>query len=223
MFKRIKYVIDGERDPDHFDYHCARMHKMEVKQMTKDEFKEILKADIDKIDIHFDFNDSAVAKVNIQLKGIPEQFEYEYENTNVNSMKVNKIDTQLQELGSAIMNKLNYLAYYYYGLITESYKNWFKDDIEKFNTCIIEDAYVAFNGKTVGKYIIGHTSIDGNKILNYIKIESEYNWELLDKPVIVFITHKYGRVLKEITGYLTAIEKQDNEVSITIEQEFVEV
>lgn len=214
---KIKYVIDGQRDPDPFDYHCS-MYKKEDKQMLKDELKEILHADVDKVDIHIDFNDSAVTKVNIQFKGITEQFDYEYEDTNVTSMKVNKIATQLHELGLAIVNKINKLAQAY-GLVG-SYKDWIKDLTDDHS--FLKDANVRLNGKTVGKYISFHKTIDGNKLLNHIEIESGYEWVFISKPVRISITNDYGEIFRNIYGYLTEIRKQgNNKVSITIEQELI--
>lgn len=238
VLKKLKYIIEGQRDPYQIDYHCSRLYKKEDKQMIKDEIKEILKADVEKVDIHFDFNDSAKAKVNIQFKGIPNQFEYE--DTNVNSIRINEIYTQLEELGSALVGKINKLAQAH-GLVW-SYKDWLKDDLKA-----IEDAnkelYIRFNGKVVGKYIKLNTDIDGYKISNCIKIKSGYEWVLLnrparisitnkyggiseyvslDKPVRIFITNKYGEIYKDIYGYLTEIRKQDNnKLLVTIEQEFI--
>ena len=78
--------------------------------MLKDRLKEMLQADVDKVDVHIDFDDSAVAKVNIQLKGIPEHFEYSFEDTSVHSMKINKLDKQLEELGSALVTRINNMS-----------------------------------------------------------------------------------------------------------------
>lgn len=75
--------------------------------MLKDRLKEMMQADIDSVDIHIDFNESAIANVKIQLKGIPETFEYSFEDTSVHSMKINKLGTLLEELGSSLVTRIN--------------------------------------------------------------------------------------------------------------------
>ena len=104
--------------------------------MLKERLKEMLQADVDKVDIHIDFDDSAKANVKIQLKEIPEHFEYSFEDTSVHNMKINKLDAQLEELGSSLVTRINNMSKVN-GLVdseqaqrlTESWKDWIKDNL----------------------------------------------------------------------------------------------
>jgi hypothetical protein len=194
--------------------------------MIKERLKEMMQADVDKVDIHIDFDESAIANVKIQLKGIPEHFEYSFEDTSVHSMKINKLDEQLEELGSSLVTRINKMCKVQ-GLVdseqaqrlAESWKDWLMD-----NLVIVKDAEVYINGKLIGKCInLNKEFYDAQQLLfTYIEIEGDYKLDLPDEPVRITITGRYGRIFQDINGYMTEVRKiNNNNIVITIKQELI--
>lgn len=85
--------------------------------MEKDENKKILiekmlNADLDKVDIHIDFNDpelvQPLAKASVYFKGIKEHLEYQVE---VPDIKINRLDAILETIGSLIIHNKVFRKY----------------------------------------------------------------------------------------------------------------